>query len=121
MEIGKYVFESEEEEAIPFGYCEECIEKKKLNIHCGCGEVHYCSAKCKINDLSFHFDTCQVAFDSDDDEEYLDRKIDAAKVPMVGLDNIGNTCYMNSVIQGLLSINFLRQFFTSNVYLGSID
>ena len=36
--------------------------------------------------------------------------------PKGGLVNLGNTCYMNSTIQCLMSLPHLREFFATNAY-----
>ena len=63
----------------------------------------------------FHSYTCKTAYDSDDDEEYENKVEDL--MPLAGLDNLANTCYMNSILQVLISINEIRSFFTTNAYL----
>ena len=48
--------------------------------------------------------------DSFDDEEDSD---ECAHVGLTGLDNLGNTCYLNSIIQCLANTRQLRDFFLS--------
>lgn len=114
MEIGEFLNPDESEEEELKGYCEECVEKKPLTISCVCKEVVYCTNKCRTNDQAFHYNTCERAFDSDDDEE--SEKISLELQPTAGLENLGNTCYMNSTIQALLSVPSFSLFFSANQY-----
>ena len=41
--------------------------------------------------------------------------------PLNGLNNLANTCYMNSTLQTLISITNLSDFFISNQYLNELD
>ena len=38
-------------------------------------------------------------------------------IGLIGLENIGNTCYMNTVIQGLLAAPLFKDYLNSDEYL----
>lgn len=97
------------------GHCEECLESKPLDCRCLCNRVFYCSQKCLYDDKPYHHRTCNQAYDSDDDEELLNMKTDATS--RCGLDNLGNTCYMNSTLQCLANIPRFASFFSTNEYI----
>ena len=83
-----------------------------MTVTCDCGMMFYCSEECRCDDQTWHYKLCEKAFDSEDDEEYEGKG--KPKVPVCGLKNLGNTCYMNSSMQMLLSLDFLRNYFLVN-------
>jgi len=54
----------------------------------------YCSRECLYRDKVFHSYTCDLAYDSESDEE-VEKKV-VETFHETGLVNLGNTCYMNS-------------------------
>ena len=77
--------------------------------------MFYCSAECRSDDQTWHYKLCSQAFDSSDDEEYEEKR--KPGISLCGLKNLGNTCYMNSSIQLVLSIEIIRNYLLSNKFV----
>lgn len=92
-------------------YCREANEGCTLNFQCECSEVFYCSLKCKIQDMGFHSRTCLKAKYLKNVlylEDFEVEKWSAKANLKIGLQNIGNTCYMASLLQAIKLIPPLR-------------
>lgn len=46
---------------------------------------------------------------------------DIAKGGKVGLENLGNTCYMNAALQCVLSVDVLNEYFVSNSHVKELN
>ena len=82
-------------------------------------KVAYCSESCKYRDKAEHSKKCDLAYDSDDNKE-IEKKINPAR-GLCGLENLGNTCYMNSALQCLSNIPELTEYFLSLKYKDDIN
>lgn len=93
-------------------YCEGCMTYSCGGRRCKCNKFYYCNDKCEENDSNFHY--CRAINKRyKEKKEFLLRK--------VGLQNLGNTCYLSSAPQCLVSIDDLTKFILTDTYLNQIN
>jgi ubiquitin carboxyl-terminal hydrolase 4/11/15 len=80
----------------------------------------YCSKECKSRDKYSHKRKCDRDAESSEDEKVL-AMTEKSRKGIVGLRNIGNTCFMNSGIQCVSSVDALTQYFLANTYINDIN
>jgi hypothetical protein len=82
--------------------CEYCDEREALKIACPCKQAFYCSIKCRIKNMNYHKKTCPYAYDVEPLLELMPEYEPQEEFNYeTGLINIGNSCYMASVLQVL--------------------
>lgn len=93
-----FAFKYKKGEKLTIGSCEYCNKTNIMRSTCKCKNVKYCDDECLEKDKRFHVDKCSAMADGvlgmDDNEEISEN----SKKGLVGLSNLGNTCYMNSSI-----------------------
>jgi ubiquitin C-terminal hydrolase len=100
------------------GKCENCNFRKALKYFCVCKEVGYCSQACKDRDEYYHLRNCKRSFKLDDDNLKLAAN---SRKGLVGLQNLGNTCFMNTSLQCMSNCKELTQYFLADYYLNQIN
>jgi ubiquitin carboxyl-terminal hydrolase 4/11/15 len=87
---------------------------------CSCTQAVYCSKKCKDGDKYYHKQRCDRDAESSEEEKEL-VLTDKSRKGIVGLRNLGNTCFMNSGIQCITSIDVLTEYFLQDKYVAHIN
>lgn len=97
------------------GYCYNCRDCTNLYFHCNCGIVSYCCIECKYSDYLHHRVFCDnvdnhVADVHTDLKNFSKPELNDG---MVGLRNIGNSCYLNCLLQALKHNELIRTHLAS--------
>lgn len=98
--------------------CDWCNNKKMLTYVCKCKDVWYCTERCKESDFNNHLNVCKKIGDEDYSELKMTEK---SKMGLVGLQNLGNTCFMSTALQCISNCWELTNYFLKNHYKNDIN
>ncbi|OMJ93584.1 hypothetical protein SteCoe_3422 [Stentor coeruleus] len=91
--------------------CEKCHKFSNKGRRCKCGRYNYCNDFCEKND-SFHDCRKKTMNNTQNSTSCMGR---------VGLQNLGNTCYMNSGLQCLANTYELTQYILNDEYIDDLN
>jgi ubiquitin carboxyl-terminal hydrolase 4/11/15 len=102
--------------------CATCKMEEHLKF-CKCRSIKYCNIDCLKKDLVNHEKICESVIKKCQLKKDLfqlfdlKQKVYGGRCGLVGLENLGNTCYMNSGLQCLSNTHQLTDYFMGNTFI----
>ena len=108
--------------------CNYCKYRDYVFSGCICNKVFYCCNDCKKQDIKNHISSCKIGlinYISENNsnlyrivlgrKQYYEKNINEKQnFPILGLTNLGSSCYMNSSLQCLFAIKELTNYYLYN-------
>lgn len=103
-----------------------CSASEKLK-YCQCRAIKYCGMECLKADRNNHRKKCELEISHQKQESVvfknfnLEEKDFGGRKGIVGLKNLGNTCYMNSGLQCLSNTKEITEYFMRDDFKSHIN